>query len=157
MLLRCPKTDIDDQAAPGLGHHPGRMRAGDPCRAHACIHHARPSMCGLLPKRRSPGEFTVFHHALVAAPGGVDQNIERSGFGCDPGESCGGFVIVEMVAADSLNRCGKIGRLSRAAGGEHLESGFRQGNRDAFADASTRSGHKGSGHLAHVGKSLWTS
>ena len=64
-----------------LRHHdPGGMGRGDECGTHSGVHHAGPPVGGLFPEGQGPGELAILAHALVSAPGGVDQHVQPLGY-----------------------------------------------------------------------------
>ena len=101
VLLRRPEADVDHQSLAARHHQPRGVRAAHEGGSHAGVHHAGPALRGLLPEGHGPSERAVFHHALVAAPRRVDQEIQAAAAGGQPREDGGRLLVVQMIAGMS--------------------------------------------------------
>src|SRR5689334_5180714 len=98
----------------------------------------------LLPKLREPSELTIFHHPLVATPGGVDQHVQSAG---NASECSRGLLVAKVIARNPHDRVRKIACRYSPARGEYIESGLRESDGGSPADSAACAGDQGGWHL----------
>src|SRR5713101_5080546 len=126
MPLRRPIADVYNQATALRDHDIGGMGGSEEGGTDTSIHHAVPPMRRLLPKGRRPREFTIFHHALVTTPCGIDQYGEPFTSIFDSPKGGCGIRVARVIALDSLNRGRQVSRVNASARGEPQAGSFRE-------------------------------
>jgi hypothetical protein len=109
------------------------------CGANAGIHHSGPTVSRLLPEWKGPSEVSGFHHLLVASPGGIDENVEPTGFFYHGVERDFGLAIVRVIATHASNFRRQTGFRDGPTGCKYPESSFRQANCYPAPDSATGS------------------
>ena len=119
--------------SPAGRHVAGGVRGTDEGGADAGVDHRGPAVGGFMPEGQMKGEDAILEYGLVAAPCGVDEEIDITG----AFEGGGGLGIVRVVARDADDVGGQVGGCDRAASGEDAGAPFGRENRGDSATDST--------------------